>query len=191
MRAQARQIGVPESTKAGLDGAYRQHPVAAYLAVSICRFVYQMYMLNVYRHLLLPTEINRTVVNLKTIGYGVAPEARCLKPAACCLHRRPLVGVSHARSCPVLEPFCGNLSPKLDKVYWKLTFEIPPQRTSGLIPDRCRTNVAHIRQSSPDSGLGLKAKVFKTYEVIPFLLDSGPTPQPVPFACRQERCPPR
>ena len=32
---------------------------------------------------------------------------------------------------PFLEPFCGHLSPKLDKVSEKLTFEIPPQRASG------------------------------------------------------------
>ena len=31
----------------------------------------------------------------------------------------------------VLEPFCGHLSPKLDKVSCKLTFEIPPRRTLG------------------------------------------------------------
>ena len=27
-----------------------------------------------------------------------------------------------------LEPFCGHLSPKLDKLCSKLTFEIPPRR---------------------------------------------------------------
>ena len=32
---------------------------------------------------------------------------------------------------PFLEPFCGHLSPKLDKVSEKLTFEILPQRASG------------------------------------------------------------
>ena len=33
--------------------------------------------------------------------------------------------------CSFLEPFCGYSSPKIDKVSWKLTFEIPPQRASG------------------------------------------------------------
>ena len=33
----------------------------------------------------------------------------------------------------VLEPFCGHLSPKLDQVSCKLTFEIPPRRTLGGI----------------------------------------------------------
>ena len=31
----------------------------------------------------------------------------------------------------VLEPFRGHLSPKIDKVSCKLTFEIPPRRTLG------------------------------------------------------------
>ena len=31
----------------------------------------------------------------------------------------------------VLEPFCGHLSPKIDKVYETLTFEIPPRRALG------------------------------------------------------------
>ena len=35
----------------------------------------------------------------------------------------------------VLEPFCGHLSPKIDKVSCKSTFEIPPRRTlGGLYP---------------------------------------------------------
>ena len=29
---------------------------------------------------------------------------------------------------PFLDPFYGHLSPKIDKVSWKLTFEIPPRR---------------------------------------------------------------
>ena len=30
---------------------------------------------------------------------------------------------------------------------------------------RCRANLAHIRQSWPESGLGLEAKVFEMFEV--------------------------
>ena len=40
----------------------------------------------------------------------------------------------------------------------------------GLPPFRCRANMAHIRQSRPDSGLGVLAKVFERVEVIPFPL---------------------
>ena len=32
----------------------------------------------------------------------------------------------------VLQPFCGHLSPKFDRVPCKLTFEIPPRRTLGV-----------------------------------------------------------
>jgi len=32
-----------------------------------------------------------------------------------------------------------------------------------LVSSRCRANVAHIRQSRPDSGLGFIAKVLKKY----------------------------
>ena len=45
----------------------------------------------------------------------------------------------------------------------------------GICPGRCRANMAHIRQSRPDSGLGFKVEpclVFKvkfvtTFEVVP------------------------
>jgi len=40
----------------------------------------------------------------------------------------------------VLEPFCGHLSPKIDKVSWKLTFEIPPRRTLGGHPSDTRSS---------------------------------------------------
>ena len=42
-------------------------------------------------------------------------------------HPMPVLGALSS----FLEPFGGHLSPKLDKVSWKLTFEIPPQRASG------------------------------------------------------------
>ena len=38
---------------------------------------------------------------------------------------------------------------------------------------RCRANVAHVRQSGPDSGLGLQAKPLKTFEGVPFSLGIG------------------
>ena len=46
-----------------------------------------------------------------------------------------------------------------------------------LNPHRCRANIALIRQSRPDSGLGLslvQVKVFKPFDVFPFSLGSGP-----------------
>ena len=48
-------------------------------------------------------------------------------------------------------------------------------------PDRCRANVARIRQPSPDSGLGFTPKVRKTFEVSPSSLGSG---VPRTFRCR-------
>ena len=42
---------------------------------------------------------------------------------------------------------------------WVLTFVVCGLRC--LLPDRCRANVAHIRQSRPDSGLGFLANVLK------------------------------
>ena len=38
---------------------------------------------------------------------------------------------------------------------------------------RCRANVAHIRQSRPDSGLGSQGKVVKTLQVLSSSLRSG------------------
>ena len=40
----------------------------------------------------------------------------------------------------VLEPFCGHLSPKIDKVSCTLTFEIHSRRTLG--GDQCAENMA-------------------------------------------------
>jgi len=42
-----------------------------------------------------------------------------------------------------------------------------------------RVNMAHIRQSRPDSGLGIRhvqVKVFKGFQVVPSSLASGPKP---------------
>ena len=39
-----------------------------------------------------------------------------------------------------------------------------------LLTDRCRANVAHMRQSRPDSGLDFHFKVLKTVLVVPFSL---------------------
>jgi len=46
-----------------------------------------------------------------------------------------------------------------------------------MVASRCRANVAHIRQSRPDSGLGFQVKVLKTFKDVPSSLESG--------ACRQ------
>ena len=43
---------------------------------------------------------------------------------------------------------------------------------------RCRTNVAHLRQSGPDSALDFQSKVLKTFEVVPSSL--GIRPQHAP-----------
>ena len=40
-------------------------------------------------------------------------------------------------------------------------------------PTRCRANVAHVRQSRPDSGLGFQVKVLNTLQGVPFSLGSG------------------
>jgi len=37
----------------------------------------------------------------------------------------------------------------------------------------CRAIMARMRQSRPDSGLGLKNEVFKTFSVVPISLGSG------------------
>ena len=42
-----------------------------------------------------------------------------------------------------------------------------------LVPCGCRANMAHIRNSRPDSGLGSEVKVLKASEVLPSLLGSG------------------
>ena len=43
----------------------------------------------------------------------------------------------------------------------------------ACIPDHSRANVAHIRQSRPDSGLGFQVQVLETYERVPSSLGKG------------------
>ena len=40
---------------------------------------------------------------------------------------------------------------------------------------RCRANMAHIRQSRPDSGLGFQVDVLEPFHVVPSSLGSGET----------------
>ena len=49
--------------------------------------------------------------------------------------------------------------------------ECPPPPLS--LPSRCRANMAHIRQSSSDSGLGLAIKVRDTFQMVPSWLGSA------------------
>ena len=44
--------------------------------------------------------------------------------------------------------------------------------------DRCCPDMAHIRQSKPDSGLGFQAEAPKTFRVVPSSPDSGWGPKP-------------
>ena len=46
-----------------------------------------------------------------------------------------------------------------------------------LSPSRGRANMAHVRQSGPDSGLGFQAKVLETFQGLPALHGSGPALQ--------------
>ena len=41
------------------------------------------------------------------------------------------------------------------------------------VPLRCRVNMAHIRQSRPDSGLGFQVEVLKTFKIVSSSLGSG------------------
>ena len=54
---------------------------------------------------------------------------------------------------------------------------------------RCRANVAHVRQSRPDSGLGFQAIVLKTLSVVPSSLGSGPRKRSSGAACPVEGAP--
>jgi len=50
-----------------------------------------------------------------------------------------------------------------------------PWTLATLHPNRCRANVARIRQSRPDSGLGCQVKVREPFQVVPSSLGSGET----------------
>ena len=52
--------------------------------------------------------------------------------------------------------------------------EVVNPQPQNSIPHHCRANMAHIRESRPDIGLGFKAKVLQTIEGVPFLHGNGP-----------------
>ena len=53
----------------------------------------------------------------------------------------------------------------------------PSEHSPLLLPERCRADLARIRHSRPDSGLGFQIKALTTFKVAPFRLGSGPAPQ--------------
>jgi len=59
--------------------------------------------------------------------------------------------------CPLSEAFIEG----------RLGISSPCRKNSAVIRMRFRTNMAHIRQSRPGSGLGLKAKLHPTLQVVP------------------------
>jgi len=62
---------------------------------------------------------------------------------------------------------------------------MPPQLT-GPPSFRCRANMAHVRQSRPDSGLGFQAKVLKIFSSVPSSF--GPGVEPLPSCQDPPRC---
>ena len=77
----------------------------------------------------------------------------------------------------VIGTICSNSSPGFGQALatWDSaggTFDREELGSVGLglplrMKVRCRTNMAHVRQSRPDSGLGFPVKVLKTFEVFP------------------------
>jgi len=49
--------------------------------------------------------------------------------------------------------------------------QLPPRAQISAL--RCRANMAHARQSRPDSGVGVQVKGLETFQVVPSLLGSG------------------
>ena len=95
------------------------------------------------------------------------------------------------------------LSPDADEVQPVWSWTSPPRGkraprvgiSSTCSPSyRCRANVAHIRQSMPDSGLGVQVKVLKVFplrERRADLVYLSPDADEVLPAALKERCPPR
>jgi hypothetical protein len=48
-----------------------------------------------------------------------------------------------------------------------------PLERPHINPLSCRANMAHVRQSRPDSGLDVQALVLESIQVVPFSLESG------------------
>ena len=44
-----------------------------------------------------------------------------------------------------------------------------------MCENRCQANMAHIRHSRPDSGLGFQVRVLKIIQIVPYSLGKGPS----------------
>ena len=57
-------------------------------------------------------------------------------------------------------------------------YHTPKPSSFFIMDNRCRANLAHIRQSRPDSGIGFQVNSFKLFplrsEAVPSLKLSGP-----------------
>ena len=63
-------------------------------------------------------------------------------------------------------------SPGLDNTRLMYPYRVLLQL--GISPvHRSRANVAHVRQSTPGSGLGVQVKVLQPVSVVPYSLESG------------------
>ena len=53
------------------------------------------------------------------------------------------------------------------------TLSCPGMTLTVAESDRCRANMANVRHSRPNSGIGFAIKALKIFEVVPFSLGSG------------------
>ena len=78
-------------------------------------------------------------------------------------------------SCRELVPNCANYKVHELQKWKKYQVEdpatkCPPEPSILIVEVRCRTNMAHIRQSRPDSGLGRHVRFLKPFQVFPLRL---------------------
>ena len=101
---------------------------------------------------------------------------------------RPRVGLEEKESqCELRLQLCGGIDfrNRIDLIYRRSWCECTYDQAHETL--EARANMAHTRQSRPDSGLGLQVKVLKTREVVPSWLDSG-TLREIDLIYRQSSC---
>ena len=109
------------------------------------------------------------VLNSEALALAVFSDGRPLTPKHIIVSSLYLTGLN------LNLPIVSSLKPDRSsdgRLQTPTLHHTPVHQTLGT--NRCRANMAHIRQSMPDSGLGFQVKVRITFQVIPSSLGSGP-----------------
>ena len=89
------------------------------------------------------------------------------KKSTCHRHCLSPLSSEHGTCKTVRARFCSDKCPEHRLSCCRLTRCSRPASQGGGVRVRCRANMAHARQSRPDSDLGFQVKVLRPFEMVP------------------------